>query len=437
MPTPHPFTPPAAWPLAKPDRQAAQKNSDAIVEGARDAIIGEDLNGVVTSWNRGAENIFGFSAAEAIGQSTDSLLRPMPGAAGVCAISQMEAGGPSANFETQWCCKGGGKIPVSVAVSPLIDPSGQVVGASRIARDITHQKTQARTIAEALADLTHRNEEESRRSAALLVANHEKAQRAAELFIANKELAFQNEEKAKRVAELLIANSEKAMRAAELVIANREKTRRAADLTIAQLKAANSEKLHVSLMETIDLARQLIELRDPYTAGHEKQVGDLAKAIARKMGFDEHEQERLMIAGYLHDLGKIVVPVEILCRPGKLSKEEYDLVKTHVQASHDLIKKITFPWEIARSILEHHERLDGSGYPHQLRDAQISLQGRILAVADVVDAMASHRPYRPARGIALALDEIERGQGTLYDAAVVQACLALFHQEAYQLHANG
>lgn len=235
----------------------------------------------------------------------------------------------------------------------------------------------------------------------------------------------------------MIANSEKAMRAAELVIANREKTRRAADLTIAQLKAANSEKLHVSLMETIDLARQLIELRDPYTAGHEKQVGDLAKAIARKMGFDEHEQERLMIAGYLHDLGKIVVPVEILCRPGKLSKEEYDLVKTHVQASHDLIKKITFPWEIARSILEHHERLDGSGYPHQLRDAQISLQGRILAVADVVDAMASHRPYRPARGIALALDEIERGQGTLYDAAVVQACLALFHQEAYQLHANG
>jgi PAS domain S-box-containing protein len=428
---------PTARPLAKPGRPSALRYRAAIVEGAHDAIIGEDLNGRVTSWNLGAEKLFGFSAAQAMGQVTRLLLRLKCAAAQAAPSNTSAPGWPAGSFEAEWCHESGGQIPVSVVTSPIHDQHGQVAGTSLIARDITNQKTEARTIVEALASLTQQNEEESRRTAALLAANHEKAQRAAELLIANKELAFQNEEKAKRVAELLIANSEKAKRAAELVIANREKTRRAADLAIAQLKAANSEKLHVSLMETIDLARQLIELRDPYTAGHEKQVGDLAKAIARKMGFDEHEQERLMIAGYLHDLGKIVVPVEILCRPGKLSDEEYALVKTHVQASHDLIQKITFPWEIARSILEHHERLDGSGYPHQLRDAQISMQGRILAVADVVDAMASHRPYRPAPGIALALDEIERGQGKLYDETVVQACLALFHKDAYRLHADG
>ncbi len=282
-------------------------------------------------------------------------------------------------------------------------------------------------------ELAYQNVAKSKRVAELLIANKEKAERAAELVIANEELAYQNAEKAKRVAELIVANKEKAKRAAALMVANTERDKRVAELVIAQLKSANSDKLQASLMETIDLARQLIELRDPYTAGHEKQVGDLARAIAAQMGLDAYEQEKLMIAGYLHDLGKIVVPVEILCKPAKLSPEEYALVKTHVQASHDLIRKITFPWEIAQPILEHHERLDGSGYPHHLQGAKISMEGRILAVSDVVDAMASHRPYRPAPGIESALAEIARGRGLLYDEAVVDACLALFHDKAYTL----
>ena len=249
----------------------------------------------------------------------------------------------------------------------------------------------------------------------------------AELVIANKELLFQNEEKAKRAAELVIANEEKAKRVAELVIANEEK---------AKLEAANIEKLYLSLMETIEISRQLVELRDPYTAGHEKHVGNLAKKIGAELGFDVRRQEALMIAGYLHDIGKIIVPVEILVKPGKITLQEYELIKNHVQAGYDLLKQVTFPWEIARPVLEHHERLDGSGYPNGLKGEEISMEGRILAVADVVESMASFRPYRAALGVERALAEIQRGRSILYDETAVDACLKLFNADGYELNSQ-
>ena len=164
-----------------------------------------------------------------------------------------------------------------------------------------------------------------------------------------------------------------------------------------------------------------------------KHVGDLAKAIAAQMGLDEHRQHGLMIAGYLHDIDKIIVPVEILCKPGKISPQEYSLIRNHVQAGYDLLKDVTFPWRVAQPVLEHHERLDGSGYPHHLSADQISLDGRILAVADVVEAMSSHRPYRATLGIESALAEIERRRGILSDEAVVDACLTLFREKAYTM----
>ena len=163
-------------------------------------------------------------------------------------------------------------------------------------------------------------------------------------------------------------------------------------------------------METIDIARQLVEMRDPYTAGHEKHVGDLAKAIAAELGLDSDVQEAVLIAGYLHDIGKIIIPVEILCKPGKISDEEYNLIRNHVQASYDLVKNVSFPWPISRAILEHHERLDGSGYPNKLEKSQISMEGRILAVADVVEAMSFNRPYRIVPGKDAALAEINNGR---------------------------
>jgi len=140
-----------------------------------------------------------------------------------------------------------------------------------------------------------------------------------------------------------------------------------------------------------------------------------------------------LIAGYLHDIGKIIIPAEILCKPGKLTPEEFNLIKNHVQAGYELLKNVNFSWNIARAVLEHHERLDGSGYPNHLKGDEISIQGRILAVADVVEAMSAYRPYRPALGIDLALAEIERGRGVIYDETVVDVCIKLFREDGYAL----
>lgn len=196
------------------------------------------------------------------------------------------------------------------------------------------------------------------------------------------------------------------------------------------------EKLSLSLQETVGIARKLIALRDPYTAGHENHVGEFAKAIAAEMGFDEDFQEELLLGGYLHDIGKIVVPVSILTKPGRISSEEYGLIQNHVQAGFDLLKDISFPWDVSRTVLEHHERLDGSGYPNQLKADEISMQARILAIADVVLSMAAARPYRQALGIEAALAEIERGRNLQYDSSAVDACINLIRQKGYQLPGN-
>jgi PAS domain S-box-containing protein/putative nucleotidyltransferase with HDIG domain len=292
-------------------------------------------------------------------------------------------------------------------------------------------------------ELLYQNEEKAKRAAELVIANEEKAKRVDELVVANEELAIQNKEKAKMADELLVANEEKAIRVEELMLANKqlalesdEKAKRAAELITAntnklELELVNRDKLHQSLMETIGIARELVELRDPYTAGHERRVGGLAQAIASAMGLSEVQQEGLLIAGYLHDIGKITIPAEILSKPGKINAEEYALIKGHVLAGYNLLKSVDFPWDISQAVLEHHERLDGSGYPNALSADQISVEGRILAVSDVVEAMSSYRPYRPALGIEVALAEIERGKGTIYDAKVVDACLQLFNEKRY------
>jgi putative nucleotidyltransferase with HDIG domain len=291
-------------------------------------------------------------------------------------------------------------------------------------------------------ELAFESVEKHKRAAELVIANKElafetkeKAERAAELVIANKELAFETKEKAERAAELIMTNkelalqsAEKAERAAEamLVIVNRELSRESTVRATreAELVVTNA-KLQASLLETIELARQLVELRDPFTAGHEMHVGQLAKAIGAQMGFDADRQEGLMVAGYLHDIGKIIIPVEILAKPGKISAEEFSLIKNHVQAGYDLLKDVGFKWNIAQPIYEHHERLDGSGYPRKLKADQISIDGRILAVADVVESIFHYRPYRPERGANTGLTVIKKGRGTLYDATVVDACIKL------------
>ena len=195
------------------------------------------------------------------------------------------------------------------------------------------------------------------------------------------------------------------------------------------------KQLEMALTSTVEVAMTLSELRDPYTAGHERRVAQIAAALGAELGFDENRQEGLRAAGHLHDVGKITIPAEILSKPGKLSSIEYQLVQGHSQASYEVLKTVAFPWPVAQVALQHHERIDGSGYPQGLKGESILLEARIMAVADIVEAMSSHRPYRAALGIETALTEIERGCGTSYDPAVVDACLRMFREKGYRLPA--
>ncbi len=184
----------------------------------------------------------------------------------------------------------------------------------------------------------------------------------------------------------------------------------------------------------ITLAR-VVELRDPYTAGHQRRVAALAEAIAKEMGLPSEAIRALRLAALLHDIGKIAVPAEVLNKPGRLDRLEMKLVRRHPWVAYQILKDMPFPYPVAEIVLQHHERLDGSGYPRGLKGEDILPEARILAVADVVEAMISHRPYRPARGLGKALAEIQRGKGTLYDPAAVEACVRLFREEGFKFPA--
>jgi hypothetical protein len=186
----------------------------------------------------------------------------------------------------------------------------------------------------------------------------------------------------------------------------------------------HEEAITQSLVGTVETVTSMVKARDPYTAGHEHAVAQLADAIARKMALDPMTRRGLVLGAQIHDIGKITLPSEILTYPGRLSKVAMELVRTHSVAGCDLIKNIDFPWPLARIIREHHERFDGSGYPDGLAGEQICLEARIVAVADVVAAISSHRPYRPARGLAVANEEIRRGTGSIYDAEVARTFLS-------------
>ena len=190
-------------------------------------------------------------------------------------------------------------------------------------------------------------------------------------------------------------------------------------------------RLQRTMESTILALANTLELRDPYTAGHQRRVAQLGKAIALRIGLDAERAEAIYLAGMIHDIGKIYVPAEVLSRPGKLTPLEFSLVKTHVEAAYGILGPIDFSWPLAEIVHQHHERLDGSGYPRGIRGDEISIDARIVAVADVVEAMSAHRPYRPGLGIDAALDEITRGKDTLFDAGVVDGCVALFREDSF------
>jgi HD-GYP domain-containing protein (c-di-GMP phosphodiesterase class II) len=192
------------------------------------------------------------------------------------------------------------------------------------------------------------------------------------------------------------------------------------------------EKLRKMTTGTIDAMTLAVEVRDPYTAGHQRRVADLGRYIATEMTLSQEEIDGIRLAGVLHDLGKISVPAEILTKPTRLTEIEHRMIQVHPQVAFDILKEIDFPWPIAQIVHQHHERVDGSGYPLGLSGEELLIEARVIAVADTVEAMSSHRPYRPAVGIEEALKEISQQRGTLYDPDVAYACVRLFREKEFE-----
>ena len=193
------------------------------------------------------------------------------------------------------------------------------------------------------------------------------------------------------------------------------------------------DSLKKAVGTTIQVLGTAAEARDPYTAGHQKRVADLARAIATEMGLPDDKIEGLRMAGSIHDIGKISIPAEILSKPTKLTNTEFSIIKEHSEIGYNMLKDVESPWPLAQIVHQHHERMNGSGYPRNLKGDEILLEARVLAVADVVEAMGSHRPYRPTLGTEAALEEIEKNKGILYDNTVANVCLKLFREKGYKL----
>ena len=215
--------------------------------------------------------------------------------------------------------------------------------------------------------------------------------------------------------------------------------RHAADLErrVKELSKAKTEieesyaRLSRALSQTIEALAAAAEGRAPYTAGHQRRVTELAVAIASALGLDETRLEGLRVAGLMHDIGKLAISAELLSKPSRLTDVEYELIRSHPESACGILGTVDFPWPIPDIVVQHHERMDGSGYPKGLKGDEILLEARILAVADVVEAMSSHRPYRPARGIDEAIAEIRDGAGSRYDASVVDACIELLSSGSF------
>ena len=223
----------------------------------------------------------------------------------------------------------------------------------------------------------------------------------------------------KRTAELLESNK---------LLKSEIENRKQIQLELEQ----SFENLKKVMDATIQAIGLTVEKRDPYTSGHQMRVAKLTRAIAETIGLSEDQIEGVYVAASIHDIGKISLPAEILSKPIKLTEIEISLIQAHAQAGYDILKGIDFPWPIADIILQHHERMDGSGYPLGLAGDRITIEARIIGVADVVETMSSHRPYRPSMGIDKALEEITRHSGTLYDADVVTACLKIFNEQSFE-----
>jgi PAS domain S-box-containing protein/putative nucleotidyltransferase with HDIG domain len=432
------------------------------------AVIEWDTSFQVVQWNPAAERIFGFAAAEAAGKHADFIVpdRYKEHVRKVWVDLMAKRGGERSTNEN--VTKDGRTIFCEWYNTPLIDGDGRVIGVASLVHDVT-ERVRTET---ALRD----SEELHRRLIASIPDMIIRTDLAGNIVFANEVAARLNGDKdtgalvglnvfnfvapEDREKALLASQRmfEKKLGPQEISLVFRDGKRTPFEIDGAILRAPQGApygivylcrditerkraetdlregltKLRSTLKASIDSLSSAIEMRDPYTAGHQERVTRLARAIAVEMGLAEERVEAIEIAGVIHDIGKLYVPAEILSKPTKLTDIEYSLIKMHAQAGYTILSKIDFPWPIAKIVHQHHEFINGSGYPQGLAGKDILLEAKIICVADVVEAMSSHRPYRPALGIGAALDEITQKRGILFEREVVDACLRLFREKHFK-----
>jgi PAS domain S-box-containing protein len=432
------------------------------------AVIEWDTSFRILQWNNAAERIFGYSAAEVAGRHAEFIVPERFKDQVDRTWSDLMANRGGERSTNENVTKDGRTIFCEWYNTPLVDRSGKVIGVASLVEDVTERfRTETalrdseelyRRLVASIPDLIIRTDLSGNVLFANEVANRMNGDAAPDGLVGLNVFDFVAPEDREKAVFASRRMFDKKIGPQEIDLVFKSEARIPFEIdgailrdaegapysivylcrNITERKRAEKDlregltKLRTTLKASIDSLSSAIEMRDPYTAGHQERATRLARAIACEMDLPEEAVEAIEIAGVIHDIGKLYVPAEILSKPTKLTDLEYALIKTHPQAGFTILSKIDFPWPIARIVHEHHELVNGSGYPQGLAGKDILLEARILCVADVVEAMSSHRPYRPALGIGAALEEISLKRGILYDREVVDACLRLFRDKQFK-----
>jgi PAS domain S-box-containing protein len=433
----------------------------ALVASSRDAILGVNRKGTIIFWNKGAEQIFGYSTEEILGQPVTKLMSEQHEQAHTEELRAFLSGDRerTGTIEFEALRKDGSKFPIGLSLS-IEQKNGKFVGLA-IGRDITERKQMEQALMESAERYCNlfANSLEAVFSADfednILVGNKALEKLCGYCLEELTEIKPTNilppegrEYISKHVEKMLSADESISSIVHEIFKKDGKRILIEQYLNFIRKKGTiagfqgsytditernkTAEQLKSSFINLAKTVSRVIESCDPYTAGHQQRVAELARLVGENIGLAEDMVERLYLNGLLHDIGKISIPTSILNKPGELSEEEWALIRAHTKQGYNILKDANLPWPVADVALQHHERLDGSGYPDGITGDKLSLEVSILAVCDVVEAMSTHRPYRPARTTTDILKELKGGRGTKYDASVVDVMLPMIESGEFK-----